>query len=132
MTNSKEAKTLQLSWGRVSEFANAVRLGDTIYFTGQITHDEESVFGRFGEMEVQMRQIHSNVEKVLKAFGVSSEDIVDVSLFVKDMEAGEAAWNKCRQDICCGFPELTSSLVRVERSAFPDLLIEIKGIARAQ
>ncbi|HEX8568245.1 MAG TPA: RidA family protein [Pyrinomonadaceae bacterium] len=130
MAINKETKTLQMSWGRVSEFAQAVKVGDTIYLVGQVSHDPESDFGRFGEMEIQMRQVYGNVAKLLKEFGASLENIVDVVLFVRDMEAAESVWVKCRQDVFGRFPALACSVLQIERRAFPELLIEIKCVAK--
>ena len=130
MAVSKETKTLQMSWGRVSEFAQAVKVGDTIYINGQISHDPDSDFGRFGEMEIQMRQVYGNVAKLLKEYGASIENIVDEVLFVKDMEAAYAARIKCRPEVFGEFPVLASTIVRIERLPFPELLIEIKCVAK--
>lgn len=130
MPISKETKTLQMSWGRVSEFAQAVKVNETIYIAGQVSQDPESDFGRFGEMEIQMRQVYANVAKLLKEYGASIENIVDEVLFVNDMEAANAARFKCRQDIFGEFPVLGNTIVQVERLAFPKLLIEIKCVAK--
>lgn len=130
MTINKETKTLQMSWGRVSEFAQAVKVGETIYLAGQVSHDPESDFGRFGEMEIQMRQVYTNVAKLLKEFDASLENIVDEVLFVKDMEAAFAARVKCRQDVFGRFPVLASTIVQIEGLAFPELLISINSVAK--
>ena len=130
MPISKEIKTFQMSWGRVSEFAQAVKVGDTIYINGQISHDPESDFGRFGEMEIQMRHIYANVARLLKEFGAGIENIIDEVLFVKDMEAAFAARVKCRPNVFGEFPVLASTIVQIQRLRFPELLIEIKCVAK--
>lgn len=131
MTISKETKTFYMSWGRVSEFAQAVKVGDTIYITGQVSQlDPEDNFGRFGEMEIQMRQVYVNVAKLLDEYGAGLENIVDEVLFVKDMEAACAARVKCRKDAVGASLALENTIVQIERLEFPDLLIEMKCVAK--
>lgn len=131
MIISKETKTLRMSWGRVSEFAQAVKVGDTIYIAGQMSRlDPEDNFGRFGEMEIQMRQAYGNVAKLLKEYGAGLENIVDEVLFVTDMEAALAARVRCRPDDFGVFHALAGTIVQIEKHAFPELLIEIKCVAK--
>lgn len=58
------------------------------------------------------------------------DNIVDEILFVKDMDAAVAAAVKCREDIFSGTPLTSSTIVQIQRLAFPDLLIEIKRVAK--
>jgi enamine deaminase RidA (YjgF/YER057c/UK114 family) len=58
------------------------------------------------------------------------ENIVDETLFVTDMNAAFAAAVKCRQDIFSGTPVVASTIVQIQRLAFPDLMIEIKCVAK--
>lgn len=130
MTIKKETKTLRMPWEREFGYAQAVKVGDTIYLAGQVSHDAEGNFVGVKEMEAQMRQAYANVEKLLKDYGAGMENVVDEVLFVTDMEAAFAARVKCRQDVFGGFPALASTIVQIERLAFPELLIEIKCVAK--
>ena len=40
-------------------------VGDTIYLSGQVSHDEQGNIVGLGDMEMQVRQAYANVEKVL-------------------------------------------------------------------
>ncbi len=65
MTINKEAKSLGMPWEKEYGYSQAVKVGDTIYLAGQVSHDDEgNVLGE-GDMEVQMRAAYHNVEKVL-------------------------------------------------------------------
>lgn len=130
MTISKETKTLNMPWEREFGYAQAVRVGDTIYLAGQVSHDEKGNFVGVGEMETQMRQAYTNVAKVLGEYGASMENVVDEILFVTDMEAAFAARVSCREDVFGGFPALASTIVQIERLAFPELLVEIRCVAK--
>ena len=77
-----------------------------------------------------MRQAYANVEKVLAHYGATMDAIVDEVLFVKDMEAAFAARVKWRQETFRGVPAWASTIVQIQRLAFPEFLIEIKCIAK--
>lgn len=130
MTISKETKTLNMPWEQEYGYAQAVKVGDTIYLAGQVSHDSEGNFVGIGEMETQMRQAYANAAKLLKEYDAGMENVVDEILFVTDMEAAFAARVKCRQDVFGGFPALASTIVQIERLAFPEFLIEIRCVAK--
>jgi hypothetical protein len=58
------------------------------------------------------------------------ENIVDEILFVTDMDAAFAATVKCRQEIFSGAPVIASTIVQIQRLAFPELMIEIRCVAK--
>jgi 2-iminobutanoate/2-iminopropanoate deaminase len=55
---------------------------------------------------------------------------IDEVLFVTDMEAAFAATIKCRQAAFSGTPVVASTIVQIQRLAFPELMIEIKCVAK--
>jgi enamine deaminase RidA (YjgF/YER057c/UK114 family) len=130
MTISKETKTLNMPWESKFGYAQAVKVGDTIYLSGQVSHDGEGNFVGVGEMETQMRQAYANVAKVLAQYGAGMENVVDEILFVTDMEAAFEARVKCGQEVFGGFPTLASTIVEIKRLAFPEFLIEIRCVAK--
>lgn len=66
MAISKESKSLGMPWEQEYGYAQGVKIGDTIYLSGQVSHDDRpTILGR-GDMEVQMRQAYANVEKMLR------------------------------------------------------------------
>jgi enamine deaminase RidA (YjgF/YER057c/UK114 family) len=58
------------------------------------------------------------------------QNVVDEMLFVTDMDAAFAAAVKCRQEIFSGNPVIASTIVQIQRLAFPKLMIEIRCIAK--
>ena len=81
-------------------------------------------------METQMRQAYENIQKLLTQYGATLKNVVDEVLFVTDMDAAFAAAVKCRQEIFSGSPVIASTIVQIQRLAFPELMIEIKCIAK--
>jgi 2-iminobutanoate/2-iminopropanoate deaminase len=130
MTINKETKSLGMAWEKEYGYAQAVKVGDTIYVSGQVSHDDKGdIVGR-GDMEVQMRQAYANIQNVLAQYGVTMENIVDETLFVTDMDAAFAAAVKCRQDVFSGTPVVASTIVQIQRLAFPELMIEIRCVGK--
>jgi enamine deaminase RidA (YjgF/YER057c/UK114 family) len=120
-----------MPWEKEYGYSQAVKVGDTIYVSGQVSHDDKGNIIGPGDMESQMRQSYANIKKVLALYGAKMENIVDEILFVTDMDAAFAAAVKCRQEIFSGTPAVASTIVQIQRLAFPQLMIEIKCIAKA-
>src|SRR5215831_4054099 len=112
MAISKETKSLNMPWEQEYGYSQAVKVGDTIYLSGQVSH------------------AYANVQKVLAQYGATMVNIVDEVLFVTDMEAAFAAAVKCRQAVFSGTPVVASTIVQIQRLAFPEFMIEIKCVAK--
>lgn len=126
---NKETTSFGMPWEKEYGYSQAVKVGDTIYISGQVSHDDKgNIVGN--DMESQMRQSYINIKKVLSSYGASIENIVDETLFVTDMETAFAAAIKCRHEIFSGNPIVASTIVQIQRLAYPGLLIEIKCIAK--
>ncbi len=130
MAVNKEAKFLGVEWEQTYNYSQAVKVGDTIYLSGQVSHDENGVIIGLGDMEVQMQQAYGNVQKVLKQYGATMANIVDELLFVTDMDAAYAAAVKLRKEIFNGTAVVASTIVQIERLAAPEMMIEIKCVAK--
>lgn len=130
MTITKETKSLSTPWEKEYGYSQAVKVGDTIYLAGQVSHDDQSNIVGFGDMEMQMRQTYANVQQVLAHYGATMSNIVDEVLFVTDMDTAYAAAVKCRQEIFAGTPVVASTIVQIQRLALPEFMIEIKCVAK--
>ena len=130
MTISKEAKSFGMPCEKEYGYSQAVKVGDTIYLAGQVSHDEKGNIMGIGNMEVQMRQAYANIKKVLLEYGATIDNVVDELVFVTDIEAAFAARVNLKQEVFSGPPVLGSTLVQIQRLAFPELMIEIKCIAK--
>jgi 2-iminobutanoate/2-iminopropanoate deaminase len=130
MTISKEPKSLGMSWEKEYGYSQAVKVDNTIYISGQVSHDDKGNIVGLEDMQVQMRQAYANIEKVLAQYGATMENIVDEVLFVTDMDAAFAARVKCRREVFSGNPILASTIVQIQRLAFPELMVEIRCICK--
>jgi enamine deaminase RidA (YjgF/YER057c/UK114 family) len=132
-----------LPWEEAYGYAQAVRVGDTLYVSGQLSHDGDGNLvapapldaqGRIrdhGNMEAQMRQIYVNAGKVLGRFGATLADVVEEVLYVTDMDSAFAAAGPVRKAAYgTDRPAVASTILTTSRLALPEQLIEIKFVAR--
>ncbi|MFV1979656.1 MAG: Rid family hydrolase [Rhodothermia bacterium] len=112
--------------------ANGVKVGDTIYLSGQVGLDAEGKIGGAGDLAAQVRKAYANVAEVLGEFGATMDDIVDEMWLVTNvqntMENIEELFG-IRAEAYGGTPEVSQTLVQVAGLVMPELLIEIKCVA---
>jgi 2-iminobutanoate/2-iminopropanoate deaminase len=125
-TLTKEPTTLGMPWEEQYGYAQAVKVGDTVYLSGQVSHDDRANILGVGDMEVQMRTAYTNIGKVLAQYGATIEE----TLYVRDMDAAFQARVKMKDEVFAGNPVVASTIVQIQRLAFPELLIEIRCVAK--
>ena len=130
MAISKETMSLDMPCEKEYGYAQAVKVEDTIYLSGQVSHDDRGNIVGLRDMEAQMRQAYTNIQKVLAQYGATMDNVVDEVLFVTDMDTAFAAAVKCRREVFSGTPIVASTIVQIQRLAFPELLIEIRCVAK--
>jgi len=69
----------------IGPYSQAVRAGDTVYFSGQIPLDPSTGEIVAGDITAQARRAFDNLEAVAIAAGGSLDDIVRVGLYVTDL-----------------------------------------------
>lgn len=130
MTINKETKSLGMPWEEKYGYSQSVKVGDTIYFSGQVSHDDNGKIVGHGDMESQMLQAYENIKKLLLQYGSTLDNLVDEILFVTDMESAFTAAVNVRKKVFSGKPVIASTIVQIERLAFPELMIEIRCVAK--
>ncbi len=111
-------------------FAQAVKVGDTVYVSGQTAFLPEGGIAGVGDMEAQMRQAYVGVAQLLQAYGADMSNVVDETLYVTDMAAAASVARKVRGEAYGEVFDVASSLIGVQALGAPDLMIEIKCTAR--
>ena len=119
-----------MSWEKEYGYSQAVKVGNTIHISGQVSHDDKGKIVGRRDMETQMRQAYNNIQKILEQYGATMDNVVEEILFVTDMDTAFAAATKCRREIFSGTPIVASTIVQIQRLAFPELMIEIRCIAK--
>ena len=143
MTIKKDVKGMGMPWEAQYGYAQAVKVGDTIYLAGQLSHDDEGkIVGAppldeqnrildHSNMGIQMRQTYVNAQKLLQRFGATLDNVVEEVLYVTDMDAAFAVAGSVRkQAYGSDKPDVASTILVTPRLALPQQLVEIKFIAR--
>lgn len=141
MTNTKLIKKVAsfgVPWESGYGYVQAIQVKDTIYLSGQLSHDSEGKFvapaeldeaGRpvdYSQMESQIRQTYVNAKKMLSEFGATLDDVVEEGVFVLDVPAGFSAAAKVRKEMYgTTVPQCASSIFGVSALARPEQLVEI-------
>mgnify|MGYP001772501818 FL=1 len=109
----------------VGPYSQAVRVGNTVYVSGQIPIDPKTGDVVKGDIKAQTRQVLENIKEILSAAGCSLKDVVMSFVFLKDMNLF-SAFNEVYAEY---FKENPPARVTVEVSRLPkDVLIEIAVI----
>jgi len=98
-----------------------------IWVSGQIAFNEKEQFVGPGDIRAQTEQVLKNIQKALEKLGGSMNDVVQVTVFVKDISG-----LKDIHDVRLRYfkePYPTSTLVEVKGFVHPDALIEINALA---
>ena len=128
----KDVKGFGLPWEESYGFAQAVKVGDTIYVSGQLGLDDQGNM-IYSNMETQMRQTYANAKKILSQFGATLENVVEEVLYVTDMETAFAAAGPVRKEAYASkTPAVASTMIVTPRLSLPTQLIEIKFIAKVR
>ena len=72
----------------IGPYSQAVKVGNTVYLSGQIPLDPETiqlVGGGEGGMEAQIRRVFDNLAAVAKEAGGSLHDVVKLNVFLTDL-----------------------------------------------
>ncbi|MDX1531585.1 MAG: Rid family hydrolase [Rhodothermales bacterium] len=113
--------------------ADGVRHGDTIYLSGQVSLNGEGDLVGAGALAAQVRQSYANVKEALSHFGATMDDVVDEMWLVTDMDAAMGSVDELfgiRADAYGKSPDVAQTMIRVAGLVMPELMIEIKCVAR--
>ena len=69
----------------IGTYSQAVKVGDTVYLSGQIALDPATMQLVEGGMEAQIRRVFDNLAAVARASGGSLADTVKLNVFLTDL-----------------------------------------------
>ena len=69
----------------IGPYSQAVRVGDTVYLSGQIPLDPKTMELVTGDIEKEIRQVFENLKAVAEAAGGSLAKAVKVNVFLTDL-----------------------------------------------
>ncbi len=96
-------------------YSHAVKIGNDIKISGAVSMDNEGNLTASGDMEQQMKNCYSDLEKVLKHYGYSFDDVIVENIYVTNMAK---------------FMEVASFRNSIYKKQFPTgTWLEVKGLA---
>ncbi|HME37989.1 MAG TPA: RidA family protein [Steroidobacteraceae bacterium] len=111
----------------IGPYSQAIRVGKTVYLSGQIAIDPKSNQAMAdASIEDQTRRVLDNLKAVLAADGLTMDNVVSVSVFLKDV----SEFVKVNEVYATYFKSAPPARATVEVAHLPrDMKIEISAIA---
>jgi len=69
----------------IGPYSQAVRVGNTVYLSGQIPLDPATMQIVSGDIDAEIRRVFDNLSAVAQAAGGSLADVVKLNVFLTDM-----------------------------------------------
>ena len=81
----KQAVRTDKAPSAIGPYEQGIRVGDFLFTSGQIALDPDSGEMLHGEIEHETEQTLRNVEAILKADGLSLDDVVKTTVYLEDL-----------------------------------------------
>ena len=128
MPPALKSHSFGMPWEQSYGFAQAIQVGPTLYISGQLSHDMEANFVGEGDFELQVRTTFANLDRVLAAYGAGREQIVQTTVYVKDLRRYFDDVARLHAEHF-GEHRPTSTVLGVVELALPQQLVEIAAVA---
>jgi 2-iminobutanoate/2-iminopropanoate deaminase len=69
----------------IGPYSQAIRIGDFLYTSGQISLDPETMEMITGDIEVETEKVLKNIEAILKADGLNLNNIIKTTVYLTDL-----------------------------------------------
>ena len=108
-------------------YSHAIRVGNTIYVSGQIALDEQGNLVGEGDVVAQLERTYENLKRVLEAAGATMSDVVRLNIYTRDLDGFNRTGEVRRRYFGKHYPGIT--VAAVLGLAVPGTLIEVEAIA---
>ncbi len=131
-----KSKVTTFNFGAGSAEANTVisqgyRVNDTIYISGQYSHDMKGVMVGVGDFNAQARQTLENVDRVLAGFHVKRSNIAELVVYLtKPREQSEPLIPILQEYL--GDHRPAGTVIGTTGLYYPEQLIEIRVVAHTE
>ena len=142
MSIGKETTGHGVPWEDSYGYCQAVKVGNVIYLSGQLSHDADGNFVApapvdennhildHSNMAAQMRQTYLNAKTILATYGASLDNVVEEVIYVTEMDEAMAVAGDVRKEAYgVDKPQVASTILVTPRLALPPQLVEVKFVA---
>ncbi len=105
-------------------YSHAVKIGNSIKISGAVSMDDEGNPTAIGDFEQQMKNCYSDLDKILKHYGCTFDDVVVENVFTTNMPKFLEFASYRAEIYKKQFP--TGSWLGVKELAIPEFMIEIE------
>ena len=82
----KEIIKTQKAPSAIGPYSQAIKTGDLLFLSGQISINPETNEFIDGDIEIQTEQVLKNIKAILEAGGSSLEDVVKATIYLQDIK----------------------------------------------
>ncbi len=123
-TETPEYFSLRPETEKAYGYTHAVKIGDDIKISGAVSMDDAGNPTAIGDLAQQMKNCYSDLDKVLKHYGYSFDDVVVENIFTTNMPEFLNQSSYRNTIYTKQFP--TGSWLGVKELALPEFMIEIE------
>lgn len=105
-------------------YTHAIKIGEDIKISGAVSMDDEGNPTAVGDLEQQMKNAYSDLDKVLKHYGYTFDDVIVENVFTTDMARFLEVAAYRNSIYTQQFP--TGTWLEVKGLALPEFMIEIE------
>lgn len=105
-------------------YSHAVKIGNDIKISGAVSMDDAGNPTAVGDLEQQMKNCYADLDKILKHYGATFDDVVVENVFTTDMPAFLQYAGYRNSIYTKQFP--SGSWLGVKELAIPEFMIEIE------
>ncbi len=113
--------------GTPPSISQGIRVGDTVYVSGQVAFGADGQIVGVGDAEAQAEQCFKNLEAVLEAAGASLGDVVRLTNYFTSADYFPA-YRDVKQRLFPKDPPASTSVV-VAALLHPDFMMEVEAVA---
>ena len=124
MASNKQAVSTDGAPTPTGPFNQAVRMGNLVFTSGQAGRNRET--GKMGDIRDQARRCIANISAILEAAGASLEDVVKVTVYLRNAGDANDFNDEYRKLMPEPLPARSSAYVGLKN---PDMLVEMEAIA---
>ena len=122
----KEVVSTKEAPAAIGPYSQGIKVGTLLFLSGQISIDPKTNQMNSGSIEEQTKQALQNLDAVLRAEGMSMENIVNTTVFLKDVND----FGKMNTVYGTFFKDKPPARATVQVARLPrDALVEISAIA---
>ena len=113
-------------WEAAYGYSQALRVGDTVYISGQLAHDDRGLLGE-NDIDEQLEVSFAHLDRVLGHFGATRRQVIETRVIMTDFREnfGPVA---AAHSAYFGDHRPTSTTFGVTELALPGQLVEIGAI----